>query len=347
MKFDLLMHHPILYGNNSVQNGNYKYGWGKGCEIKDDELLNYLCDYFISRTSIESVSEKNCVWFSNIERQKPIIDALLNKNFDVLHNTLAHLFSSPLTYGIAQGDTSYVDFLSNDILKKEYVHLVYDRLIALMEMLDIVPIFSPEEYTFVRNFDQYYHISPDDYLDRLSNKFAVDISAPKYVGDLLGLDTKYGIFDDRCVLSLGIALLVMQKFPDRSTSICEIGGGVGHLAYYLYKFGYKNVTIVDLPTISVAQSYFLSVNLGKDLIRLISPKEFTGEYEVVINVDSMTEMNIESAKEYCSKIKTNSEYFLSINHETNPFTVSSICEMRKISRHPFWLRKGYVFEEYV
>ena len=49
---------------------------------------------------------------------------------------------------------------------------------------------------------------------------------------------------------------------------------------------------------------------------------------MVINCDSLTEINLNVAKKYISKI-LKSKYFLSINHESNKFTVNSLITNNK------------------
>lgn len=331
--------------NHPMNVGKYTMGWGKSLETQDDELLNRICDYFIERLKLENVSYENSIWFTNVERHRKIIDALLNKNFQFLHSTLKNLFSSPLTHGTAQGDVHYEMLINDQHMQKNFAQVYYDKLITIMEMADIIPMFSPEEYYFIKRFDRHFNVLPEHYIDALIKKYGFDISAPKYSGNLFGLSTNYGLYNERDFMSLGVALMIRERYENTEINICEIGGGVGHLAYYLTKMGYKNITIVDLPTISVSQMYFLSVNQNEK-VDLISPKQFTGNYDLVVNVDSMTEMNETSAREYCDSMKKNTKNFISINHETNPFTVNSVCSMKRVSRHPFWLRKGYVFEEY-
>ena len=339
MKFDLLQNHPMT-------TGNYVVGWGKPTDYRDDELMESICDYFNKRVELEPISYENSVWFTNVERQKPIIDLLEYRDTDALQIIFRKMFSSALTHGTTQGDIQTLQFKSNLAFTTKVVHCAYDRLVRVAEMFDIIPIFSPEEYSFNNRFDEYFKISADEYLKRIMDKFGVDLSPPKYSGDLLGMQTSYGLYNERDIVAMGIALLISQKFPDKNVKICEIGGGSGHLAYYLYKLGYEDITIVDLPTISITQMYFLSVNLGKDKIKLLAPQEFTGDYDLVVNVDSMTEMNIESATEYCDKM-IDKAFYLSINHEANSFRVADVCKMDRVSRNLFWLRKGYVIEEYI
>jgi hypothetical protein len=340
MHYDLMMSHPVRVNNLQT-------GWGIALEEKNDDFLNSICDYFTSRIQNEQISYSDSVWESNISRQSNVISALLNRDLNFLHENLKNLFSSELTHGMAQGDDHFRMLQSNEHIRVNTAQVYYDKFISLMELADVITTFSPEEYFFNKRFDQNFLTGPDVYLTKLMEKYKCDLTAPKYSGNLFGLTTKYGLYNERDIMSLGVALMIQQKFPDKNINICEIGGGVGHLAYYLMKLGYSNISIVDLPTISVAQMYFLGVNAQGHNVKLLSPLEFTGKHDLVVNVDSMTEMNKISALQYCQKMKQHTKNFVSINHETHPFTVSQICEMRKTCRHPFWLRRGYVYEEFV
>jgi hypothetical protein len=86
----------------------------------------------------------------------------------------------------------------------------------------------------------------------------------------------------------------------------------------------------------------------RDGIKIISPKTFIESricYDIVLNVDSLTEMDATVASEYIEQIKKRSAMFLSINHESNSFTVRDmIGHMNGYSRYPYWMRKGYVEE---
>ena len=141
-----------------------------------------------------------------------------------------------------------------------------------------------------------------------------------------------------------------------SSRILEIGGGLGRTAYYAWRSGARDYTIIDLPMTGVAQGYFLDRTLGEDSVCLFGEErsgirvlpqaaflDATDRYDLAINVDSLTEMAAETAEAYCSAIKARAGVFLSINHETNPFTVCETCTnvgMPVISRTPYWLRRG-------
>jgi hypothetical protein len=132
--------------------------------------------------------------------------------------------------------------------------------------------------------------------------------------------------------------------------------------------GIKDYTIIDLPFTAVSQANFLMRTLGEDNIVLHgegdvlpSPKvklfrptaflESNERYDLVVNVDSITEIDRSVADAYWSQIKKRAPIFLSINHEANVFTAMELGEadMDSIDRHqryPYGLRKGYAEETF-
>ena len=89
----------------------------------------------------------------------------------------------------------------------------------------------------------------------------------------------------------------------------------------------------------------------KNKIKLITPEYFFKskiKYSLVLNCDSLTEINYDVAHNYMKKV-SKSKYFFSINHEKNSFNVSTLIKAFKFkyySRNLYWLRKGYI-EEFV
>ena len=89
----------------------------------------------------------------------------------------------------------------------------------------------------------------------------------------------------------------------------------------------------------------------KNKIKLITPKFYLKskiKYNLVLNCDSLTEINYDLAFNYMKRI-SKSKYFFSINHEKNSFNVSKLIKKFKYSNHSrnlYWLRKGYI-EEFV
>ena len=141
----------------------------------------------------------------------------------------------------------------------------------------------------------------------------------------------------------------------------EIGAGLGRTAYYANLLGVKGYTILDIPLTNAAQGYFLGRVLGPDAVRLngeaiggpllIQPstamKENVERYDLIVNVDSWTEMAPEVAAAYWDYAKSVTRTVLSINHEHNAFTVRSMYSKDsdvRVTRYPYWVRKGYVEE---
>ena len=171
----------------------------------------------------------------------------------------------------------------------------------------------------------------------------------------------------RAIQALHQALLLREKLAGvPQTRILEIGGGLGRTAYYAQKLGYRDYTIVDLPITGVAQAHYLATVLGEDAvtlygeperegsIRLWPPQSFLegdlGRFDIVLNVDSLTEMDFATMRAYWERIKTRANRFLSVNHEFNPHTVRELVfgdpAVKTYSRTEYWLRRGYV-EEYM
>ena len=148
----------------------------------------------------------------------------------------------------------------------------------------------------------------------------------------------------------------------RPTVTClEIGAGLGRTAFYAHQLGLRDYTILDIPLTNAAQGYFLGRALGPDQISLdgedadapvkvVPPERLSdlpGSYDLVLNVDSLTELDDPSARRYYAFARARSRRMLSINHEFNALTVRALYveDARAISsRHPYWMRRGYVEE---
>ena len=337
----LMINHPPV-------EGACEYGWGTAYEEQDNEFLNELCDYFEERVKQETLDAGSEEWNAIVPTHAAFVELLKNRDIDKLSNYLRYMWSLPLCHGTAQGHYFY-DRLRKDLddMQKNTGFAIYDKFLTLMEANAIIPAFSPEEYQTKNDFLKFYTIDPDDYLEMLEKKFDCDLSAPKYQGNHFGIQTKkHGLYSDRDIMALGIAIRIKETYWNRNDiSICDIGGGVGYLAYWLTKLGFKNITYIDLPTVTVSAKYFLSIN-SIDNVKFINPGDFDGDYDLVINFDGITTYGKEIATEYMNKIK-NSKHFMSINREIDEYRVSDICDMRRISRNPFWLRKGYIEEDYI
>jgi hypothetical protein len=70
-------------------------------------------------------------------------------------------------------------------------------------------------------------------------------------------------------------------------------------------------------------------------------------YDLVVNVDSLTEVGRGVAEDYLRWIMKNSRRFWSVNHEANMFTVNELLKEfpgATVERFPYWMRNGYAEE---
>ena len=335
----LMINHPPV-------EGACEFGWGKAPK-RDDDLLNKLCDYYEENKSIKITGSFE--WDGIIATHGEFEELLKNRDLDKLHAYISNMFAKPLCQGTAQGQF-FFDKLMRDIdeIQKNTGFAIYDKFLCLMEANAIIPAFSPEEYQKKYDFLKFYTIDPDDYLDMLERAFDCDLKAPEYQGCHFGIKTnRHGLYSDRDIMALGIAIKVKETYWNRNDiKIADLGGGVGHLTYWLNKLGFTDITYVDVPTITISAMYFLETN-GIETTKFVSTEDFDGDFDLVINIDGLTQYSREAAENYAAKLVKNTKHFLSINREFDEFRVSDVCKMRRISRNQFWLRRGYIEEDYV
>jgi hypothetical protein len=211
-------------------------------------------------------------------------------------------------------------------------------------------------------------ITNTELLAGIKKAIGIDLKMPEFYGNKSeGLNIQGEFITARHCYYLLLLKRILDYFPNRNTSIIEIGAGIGLLGYFLDQCGYKDYTIIDLARTNTIQAYFLHKNLPERRIILsgevVCPFTRTGDikilhvsdfmnlssfrYELMVSMDGLTEMKIEDAKDYI-----NSDcafHFLSVNHEQNDFRAIEIYdpETRILKyRYPFHVRPGYVEEMY-
>ena len=250
--------------------------------------------------------------------------------------------------------------------KQSYARWLHDALISLAEAVGIHRTFYPET---APGFHYELFGEPAN-VDRILDGIETTVGAPiqfpnPYAGEL-GLCTgRRGIASFRAIQAIYQAWRLRQLSKGQSEfRVLEIGAGLGRTAYFAHQFGILDYTIVDIPLTNAAQGYFLGQTLGQDKIglfgesygqqttRILPPgsiEDMTETFDVVLNVDSFTEMPIETMASYWRFARSNADSVLSINHELNAHRV---CELYvgdpavHFCRSPYWMRRGYV-EEYI
>lgn len=204
-------------------------------------------------------------------------------------------------------------------------------------------------------------------LNALDDKFGFRIDFPNPYPNEFGLITSRGVANFRSLHAIYHAWRLADITRSGSnTSILEIGAGLARTAYYAKRFGIHDYTIVDIPLTNVAQADFIGRTLGpshlvlfgepddvsrRDRVRVVGPKWLanTNEtFDIALNIDSITEMDLNNAIDYFRLICAKAGTFISINHEVNLFSVADLPtlagEPPKFNRYPYWLRPGYVEE---
>jgi hypothetical protein len=202
-------------------------------------------------------------------------------------------------------------------------------------------------------------------LSLIDRSLSIRVEFPNPFPGERGVLTSRGRAGYRAVQAIYQAWRLRQLTMVYGQRVLEIGAGMGRTVYYAHKLGLFDYTIVDLPSTLVGSANFLAATIGENAIwlmgdpidhqprriRLLTPPVFylnSDSFDVVINVDSMTEMRREDAERYLFEVIRRSKSFLSINHEQNSFSVSelpsTVCPLIFPSRKDYPMRKGY-FEE--
>ena len=242
--------------------------------------------------------------------------------------------------------------------------LTLDALATVAEAVKARRLENPEDY----RWGPTRRIAADEVIDQLERVFGFEIPVPNPFPGERGITSKRGVLSYRVPQALYQAWRIAQLtrgIPD--PRVLEIGPGLGRTAYYARAFGIKDYTLIDVPISSFAQGYFLGRVLGEEhihlwgetresdlaakRIKLLPPAAFLGgadHYDLVVNVDSMTELDESVARQYWAAIERRAGAFLSVNHESNPFTVGELIAKSELVansiRMPYWLRRGYVEE---
>ena len=178
-----------------------------------------------------------------------------------------------------------------------------------------------------------------------------------------------GIITYRAIQSLYLAYRISQlinnvQYQKEHVKICEIGAGLGRSALYANQLGINEYTLVDIPMTIISQGYYLMRCLGEDAvvlpgepqknspqINLMHAEDFLSsksKFDLIVNVDSITEFGHDLALQYLKKFSELAPAFLSINHESNNIRVINLLKELnvpyKTSRYPYWMRQGFVEE---
>lgn len=304
-----------------------------------------------------------------------LVEPLKNKQYESIAKTLGEMFCTNLTYGLGMGKPG---LMLAKYASKPFQTLWADRLIRLAESLSVID---------VRNIEQAGDYSApldpciDSLIQMILKKCNLDKIDRPNIGRIYGVRIDNSIWHVRDFEHI-LAAITIKKFAslENKRPIMELGGGFGNLVYWLYKLGFRNITLYDLPQMNIIQAYYLSKVLPEAKICLyheINDRDFDNAeikilpywhlngisdkyFDVSINQDSLPEMPESIALNYLKEInRTTGLYFYSVNQEARSKAPNSESRQNSVPtlmekqngfdlrfRTPFWCRSGYVQEIY-
>ncbi len=295
------------------------------------------------------------------------INLVHQRNAPALAEYMRSFFGQTISHGTFQG-TMATTGLENPNSARYVAAFIVDSLAALAEAIGILRVENPEQGHYGENLFR----DPEELLDLLQSHLHIDPVPPNAAGRKFGMRTRRGILALTDLRALYAANRIHELTAGDRT-ICEIGGGIGLVAYYSQLLGVDSYTIIDIPAISFMQGYWLSralpsrtitlygeQHLRKGGIRLLPPSEFTkSQYGLVYNQDSFPEMHRDHSRAYLRDTPQLAPLLLSINQEgeaaqtastSQPVVADLISEVgsyRRLYRFHNWLRAGYVEELYL
>lgn len=336
-------------------------GYTEGYLVDDTSLVARLIQAY-QNSDHEANKPGNSMWYCFFnERHASIHHIFKNGQFDEATHILRNPASTDLFYGIDTLCNCFLPQFQNQEGCSAFSMCCLDGLIRFAEAIGAVRLYNPESH----------HIAPavfeaDTVLSLIEQKLGISLVFPNPYPQECGVLTSKGVVSSRVPQALYQAWKIKQLVKDiKNPRVLEIGAGVGRTAYFANLLGIKDYTIIDLPMTALSSGYFLGRSLGengiilhgekqeksKNKVKILVPSDFFNghkKYDLIINVDSMTEMDPQIAKKYWKKITSSTKTFLSINHDMNSFTVNDLIEeshdVLRVHRSPYWLRNGYIEE---
>lgn len=357
--------HPLVNGSPNV-----RLGVSPADRYDNSEIADRLLSAFNAAAG-KHMPDQQSLW-SILERSNHarFIDLLRAQDRAALAAYLTNIFKQTILYGIDQG-ADQAKIMSAD--QATYASEFMDRFVRLAEAFGLLRVENPEQGPWGENL----YTDPDLVLDELQRFLGVDLRPPEVAEGRIGLATKNGLFAYRDISAIYTAYRLKHLLSDYGgTSICEIGGGFGKVAYYAHLMGVTDYTIIDLPQVSALQGFYLMRALPRDSVVLfgeperqrsvkIYPNWLFAElpdrcFDLILNEDSMPELGHSTATTYMTLIRKKSrKLFFSLNQESeNVMTTQGdkqeavfriarrVGGYRMIYRFPFWLRNGYTEELY-
>ena len=376
-RFDQTLSHSLEYGipTSIIQEGFST----TSSNVDDGEIAHRLIQAF--KRTLQDNPERNrkSDQWADLEEQfhQELLTLLRKEDADGLAKYLREAHGKGITHGITQGEQTTSALRGSAPARRLVMLATIDHLVSLAEYMGVMDVECPDQHG---QWGENIHADPLHIVESICKRIEVDLVPPQVIGSSFGLKTGRGILSTRDLLAFYAAhrlktILAITKGKSgiaAPSSVCEIGGGLGGVAYYANRLGIGRYTIIDLPLVSLLQGFFLIRALkgvkialyGEDLsgaaICLLPTYVFSKNeeaYTILANQDSLPEMHRDYSVGYVkTMIAKNIPLMFSINQEARApqNNVTHQTAVRELvaeaggpaplfrSRH--WLRAGYVEE---
>jgi putative sugar O-methyltransferase len=308
------------------------------------------------------------IWTELVDSNARFVESLERKDFSSLRHIFLNLFHGPLLYGMGHTDVFMTERSPYD--KNFLSWRIRDSIISLAEALAVKPVSSTQQ-TVLAEYMEATNCDLASYIEKIEAALGHSVSAPDVGKPGAAIIGKHVISPDSIRHAYVMYRIKQLGFNERS-SLLEIGGGFGNVARYAYLQGFRDYTIIDLPHVGAIQAAFLFATIGSDNVALfgedkIAPVKILRAdhkdalkigYDLVLNMDSLPEINLTEATEYIKMARAKAKYFLSINQEAQKMhrgkipqhAVSKIVDnmggFKRLHRNIYWMEQGYVEELY-
>jgi hypothetical protein len=311
------------------------------------------------------------IWDNHHRR---LAEALERGDPRYLGGLLAGMFREDFASGIELGGP--ISDLESRLGSRIQSRKALDVLVSLAEALGVVPVENPEQGRAGIAFDD----GLAQLVANIEQALGIYMDAPN-VGAPFGLTVNERLitFETPELIYAAMRLdqamgMHLQSTIGASPTVVEIGGGYGGLCYWFLhtRPDIARYTIVDLPTVSMLQGYFLAKALGPEQVSLLGEppaqvrlipnfalSQVETPYDVLVNKDSMPEMPLDTMVGYLEWARVNcAGLFYSYNQETAADILGQTQgivskEIKKVGgfdcirRDHSWLRRGYAEEIYI
>jgi hypothetical protein len=379
MRFDSKLSHSLEYGMPMSQ---ANCGFSTPTANSANAMLGKRLILAYEKTIQDDPNyklRKHDQWQSvEAEFHQELLKILNARDGRALVEYLSDAHAKGITWGITQGQETTAILRRDEAARRLIMLELLDYLTSVAEYLGVLDVECSDQ---IGQWAENIHSDPLELIDRISAAIGTAVVLPQVVGSAFGLRTGQGILSTRDLLALYAALRIKtltgagsDGIP--SKTVCEIGGGLGGVAYYANRLGIADYTIIDLPLVSLLQGYFLISALpdakialyGEETngaaIKLMPTYTFKSpekQPDLLFNQDSIPEMHPDYSLGYLREMLAKKiPMFLSINQEARApqnqmqtqtvvrelVAAATAAAYRREHRCRHWLRAGYVEELY-